>query len=66
MIREIQSEKITDMVASLCIEANITIGEDICKAIDHALDIEESEEGISVLADLKENIKIASNTKIPS
>lgn len=65
MIREIQSEKITDMVASLCIEANITIGEDICKAIDHALDIEESEEGISVLADLKENIKIASNTKIP-
>jgi fumarate hydratase subunit alpha len=58
-MREISCEQITDLVAALCIEANVHIPEDIREAMQQAMLVEESHEGRVVLRDLLDNIALA-------
>ncbi len=65
MSREVDCRLITELVASLCIEANISISPDIADAINLAHATEESPEGRSLLEDLQQNLIIAKNERIP-
>lgn len=65
MVRVIECRLITDLVASLCIEANISIPHDIADAIITACASEESPEGKAVLDDLKQNFRLAKKDRIP-
>ncbi len=58
-MREIPCSQITDLVAKLCIEANVSISEDIREAMASALQNEESHEGRVILTDLIRNIDLA-------
>ncbi len=58
-MRDILCDKITDLVAKLCIEANVFISEDIKEAMQNALLTEKSKEGCVVLTDLLNNIELA-------
>jgi len=58
-MRDISCKEITELVARLCIEANVFIGDDIRKAIQNALQTEESSQGKVVLTDLLDNIELA-------
>jgi tartrate dehydratase alpha subunit/fumarate hydratase class I-like protein len=51
-VREIQTEKITDTVKQLCIEANTLLGDDVIKAIEKGYEIEESPVGKDILSQL--------------
>lgn len=64
-MREIKSREITEAVANLCIEANYIIGDDILKAIDEGLRVEESETGRDILNQLKENARLAREKEMP-
>ncbi len=59
MLREIESQLITDAVAKMCIEANCVIAPEIKAAIEKAKGSERSEVGVSVLSNLLENAEIA-------
>ncbi len=65
-MREISCESITNLIAQLCINANIYIGDDIKTAMQNAYNVEESNEGKAVLSDLIENIKLAREKQIPA
>ncbi|MHB1485080.1 MAG: fumarate hydratase [Saccharofermentanales bacterium] len=64
-MNDISCNQITDLVAKLCIEANVFISDDIKTAIQNAYGIEESKEGQAVLEDLLANIEIAKEKQIP-
>ncbi len=64
-MRDLDVSEITKNVKEMCIEANIFMEEDMKEAIYKAYDTESSEVGRSVLAQLKENMKIAENERIP-
>ena len=65
MIREISTEKITEVVRDLCIDANYNLGDDVLRAFDKAIGGEESAPGREVLKELKENARIAREEKAP-
>ena len=64
-MREIQVSKITDAIARLCTEANITLSEDMENAVKNAADRETSQVGCGVMSTLLENLKIARAEDIP-
>ena len=63
-MREIDVNRITEKVRGLCIEANTDLGEDVLRAIDRAMAGEESPLGLEILKELKENARIARETKV--
>jgi len=65
MIREISNRKIIEVVRDLCIDANYNLGNDVLRAFDKAIEVEESATGIEVLKELKENARIAREEKAP-
>ncbi len=58
-MRDISCKEISELVARLCIEANVHISGDIKAAMQAALLVEESDVGRVVLTDLLENIELA-------
>lgn len=58
-MREITVEQITELVARLCREANISLGQDIVTALQKAYDMEESPVGRDCLRSAIENAQIA-------
>lgn len=65
MVREISSKKIIEVVRDLCIDANYNLGDDVLRAFDKAIEVEESAQGREVLKELKENARIAREEKAP-
>jgi fumarate hydratase subunit alpha len=65
MVREISSKKIIEVVRDLCIDANYNLGDDVLRAFDKAIEVEESAQGREVLRELKENARIAREEKAP-
>jgi len=64
-VRQIKAQEITEAVKNLCMEANYDLGEDVLRAFDRALAIEESPLGKEVLEQLKENARIAREERVP-
>ena len=64
-MREIDVSLITGHIKEMCIEANIFLEEDVKEAVIKAADKETSCVGRNVLAQLKENMEIAENERIP-
>jgi fumarate hydratase subunit alpha len=65
MIREIDTELITDAVREMCIEANHYLSPDMDAVLKKAADEESSELGRRILGQLQENLKIAGEDRIP-
>jgi fumarate hydratase subunit alpha len=64
-MREITAKKITEMIKSLCLEANTNLSEDVQTALNKALGKEESPLGRDILRQLISNAKIAWQEKLP-
>ena len=64
-IREINVSEITEAVASMCIEVNHNLSEDMRCALDDAYNKESSELGRQILNQLKQNLVIAKEEMIP-
>ena len=64
-IREINVKEITEAVASMCIEVNHNLSEDMRCALDDAFNKENSELGKQILDQLKQNLTIAKEEMIP-
>lgn len=65
MLRELDSQLITDAVAKMCIEANCIIAPEIKTAMESAKAAELSDVGRNVLSDLLENARIAKEKMSP-
>ncbi|MDI6754897.1 MAG: fumarate hydratase [Thermodesulfobacteriota bacterium] len=63
-MREIHASEIAKVVKSLCIEANLYLGEDVLAAFDRAEKMEESPVGKEVFEQLKENARIAREEQV--
>jgi len=64
-LREIKASTITELVAEMCQEANLYLGEDVVDALKKALLEEESPAGKEVLKQILENVDIARSEQIP-
>lgn len=64
-MRQIDAQAISDVVAEMCREANVFLGEDVIEALEKALAEEESPAGRDVLRQLLENVEIARSEQIP-
>ena len=64
-MREIQVSQITETVKKLCIEANHFLSKDMEDALINAQQVEESELGKKIFAQLRENLDIAGKDMIP-
>lgn len=64
-IREINVKEITEAVASMCIEVNHNLSEDMRCALDDAFNKESSALGKQILDQLKQNLTIAKEEMIP-
>ena len=64
-IREINVKEITEAVASMCIEVNHNLSEDMRCALEDAFNKESSELGKQILDQLKQNLVIAKEEMIP-
>lgn len=65
MIREINVDKLTENISSMCIEANHILSEDMKCRLKEAVEKEESQLGKKILNQLQENLKIAKEDQIP-
>ena len=65
MIREINSDKILEAVASLCVMANKTLPEDLCNCISCSKNNETNILAKDILNDLEKNISAAREYDIP-
>ena len=65
MIREINVDKLTENISSMCIEANHILSEDMKCKLKEAVEKEESQLGKKILNQLQENLKIAKEDQIP-
>lgn len=65
MIRTVQTEKITETIKEMCIEANHFLSSDMEKALKAAKEEEKSSLGRQILAQLQENLEIAAADMIP-
>ena len=65
MIREINVDKLTENISSMCIEANHILSEDMKCKLKEAVEKEESQLGKKMLNQLQENLKIAKEDQIP-
>ncbi|MDI6916417.1 MAG: fumarate hydratase, partial [Thermoplasmatales archaeon] len=64
-MREISAEKITETVAVLCMDANYYLPDDVTEALKKAREKEVSPVGKAVLDEIFENLRIASEEKLP-
>lgn len=64
-MRTIHTDEIIKNISEMCIEANLTLSNDIKKAIHQGKDNERSPLGRQILDQLEENMEIASSEKIP-
>lgn len=64
-MREINVSEITDVVASLCIKANLQLPKELESLIKNSKEEEESAVGKNVFCDLLDNIDVASKENIP-
>lgn len=64
-MRRIEVAAITDLVAEMCREANLYLGDDVTCALKKALQQEVSPAGKEALTQLLENIEIAGSEQIP-
>lgn len=64
-MREINVNKIKDIVKNFCMEANYFLGDDMIQAFKKGIEVEESPVGKNVLNILLENADIAANEKLP-
>ena len=65
MIREIQTEDITENIKEMCIEANYHLSPDMERALNKAENEEKSGLGRQILGQLRENLQIAGDDIIP-
>lgn len=65
MIREINVDKLTENISSMCIEANHILSEDMKCRLKEAVEKEKSQLGKKILNQLQENLKIAKEDQIP-
>ena len=65
MIRTVQTEKITETIKEMCIEANHFLSSDMEKALKAAKEEEKSLLGRQILGQLQENLEIAAADMIP-
>ncbi len=64
-MKEIEADKITEVVKELCIESNIRLGEDILDALKRAIESEDSPLGREILEDIVRNAEVAFGEKVP-
>ncbi|MEA4848188.1 MAG: fumarate hydratase [Clostridiaceae bacterium] len=64
-MREIHVDSITDVVERLCIESNYYLPQDVKKALEDAVEKEESPLGREILLDILKNQEIASCKNMP-
>ena len=64
-MREISCHNIIDNVKEMCIQATHFLSDDMCTALNQAIQKESSELGQMVLKQLEENLKIAGEEMIP-
>ncbi len=64
-MREVHVEEITKTVRDLFIDANINLGEDVLRALEQALEMEESPIGKEILKELIENARVAREEEMP-
>ncbi|MCR5667516.1 MAG: fumarate hydratase [Lachnospiraceae bacterium] len=64
-IRYVDVADITKNIKEMCMEANFVLSEDMKKALENAKKTESSPIGEKVLSDLKENLIIAEQEKVP-
>ncbi len=64
-MRELDVQKITDAIASMCIEANHFLSDDMKNVLDVSVQKEESTLGKRILCQLEENLSIAESDMIP-
>ncbi len=64
-MREINVARLTDVIAELCIEANVHLPEDIRRALEMSSEAEDGEIACDVLRDITENYRIAENSHMP-
>lgn len=65
MVREIQAETLSDVVRTLCIQANTILPQDLRRAIEEAGEAEASPVGQAILGDLVENYQFAQAKGLP-
>ena len=64
-MREINVAEIIDAVEKLCIESNYYLPEDVKRALEKAVETEESPLGKEILLDILKNAEIAGTKKVP-
>lgn len=64
-LRDLAASVISDLVAGMCQDANIYLGDDVFEALKKSVETEESPTGKEVLRQLIENVEIARNEQIP-
>ena len=64
-MRTIDVRTIADAIAGMCIEANLSLTPDMLAALEGAEKSETSELGANIMGQLKENLKIAGEERIP-
>ncbi len=65
ILRTIQTREITENIREMCIEANHFLSQDMCRVFYQAAEKEESPLGKQILEQLKENLQIAGEDRIP-
>ena len=65
MLRTVQSREITEAVKKLCEDTNYSLSDEMKERLLSAEKAEESPLGKKILKDLEENLKVASQEKIP-
>lgn len=65
MIREISSKVISETIEKMCIEANLSLTQDVRDRLYNAEKTESSFSGKKILGQLLENLEIAKNEQIP-
>lgn len=64
-MRTVNTSEITSAVKEMCMDVNVRLSDDVKDAISDAAEKEESPLGRQILGQLEENMKIASETRIP-
>lgn len=64
-MRTIHTDDIIKNIKEMCIEANLSLSEDMKQALNHVAESEESALGKQVLGQLKKNLEIAAADRIP-
>jgi fumarate hydratase subunit alpha len=64
-MRQIKVKEITERVAQLVVQANVSLSEDVYQAISKAREEEESSSGREILQQLLDNANLAAETRLP-